>query len=57
MKRKWSLKRQCVERNDGQRRWDQAYQLLIQMTPAPEKNTGRFQAEFCQQNNPLENPL
>ncbi len=57
MKRKWSLKRQCVERNDGQRRWDQAYHLLIQMTPAPKKDTGRFQAEVSPANQFSGEPL
>ena len=32
MKRKWRLQRQFVERQDGRRRWDKAYQLLIEMT-------------------------
>ena len=32
MKRKWCLQRQFVERQDGQRRWDKAYQLLMEMT-------------------------
>ena len=32
MKRKWRLQRQFIERQDGQRRWDKAYQLLMEMT-------------------------
>jgi hypothetical protein len=30
MKRQWISKRQLIEREDGQRRWDVAYQLLMQ---------------------------
>lgn len=45
MKRKWSLKRQFVEQDDGQRRWDKVYQLLMQMTAVPKEDTARFQAE------------
>ena len=29
MKRKWQVRRSVVERSDGQRRWDIAYQLLV----------------------------
>ena len=29
MKRKWQVRRAVVERPDGQRRWDLAYQLLL----------------------------
>lgn len=35
MKRNWSVKRDLVEHDHGQRRWDQAYQLLMQITSAP----------------------
>ena len=30
MKRQWSICRQVKEEPDGQRRWDRAYQLLLQ---------------------------
>ncbi len=29
MKRKWQVRRELVERADGQRRWDRAYQLIL----------------------------
>jgi hypothetical protein len=45
MKRKWDLKRQFVEQDDGQRRWDKAYQLLMQMTAVPKEDTATFQSE------------
>jgi hypothetical protein len=45
MKRKWNLKRQFVEQDDGQRHWDKAYQLLMQMTTAPKEDTAILQAE------------
>jgi hypothetical protein len=32
MKRQWSICRQVKEEPDGQRRWDRAYQLLLQWT-------------------------
>jgi hypothetical protein len=46
MQRKWGLKRQFVERDDGQRRWDKAYQLLVQVTAVPQEGTAAFQAEI-----------
>lgn len=46
MKRKWSFKRQFVGQDDGHRRWDKAYQLLMQMTPVPQEDTATFQAEI-----------
>ena len=30
MNRTWTICRQPVPRRDGERRWDQAYQLLVQ---------------------------
>lgn len=47
MKRNWSLTQQFVEQKDGQRRWDKAYQLLMQMTIDPNKDTARIQAEVA----------
>lgn len=32
MKRKWAVCRSLVQRGDGQRRWDIAYQRLLQWT-------------------------
>lgn len=32
MKRKWAVRRSLVQRSDGQRRWDIAYQRLLQWT-------------------------
>ncbi len=32
MKRKWAVRRSLVQRGDGQRRWDIAYQRLLQWT-------------------------
>ena len=37
MKRKWEVQRTTVERLDGQRRWDIAYQRLLQWTSEIEK--------------------
>ena len=31
MKRQWTIHRQTQEYPDGQRRWDQAYQLLLEI--------------------------
>ena len=31
MKREWNCKRELIERKDAQRRWDQAYQLLVKV--------------------------
>ena len=45
MKRQWSLKRQFVEQDDGQRHWDSTYQLLLQMAAVPKEDTARLQAE------------
>jgi hypothetical protein len=45
MKRKWSLKRQFIEQDDGQRRWDNAYQLLLPMAVVPKDDTARIQSE------------
>lgn len=33
MKHQWKTRRTLVPQTDGQRRWDQAYQLLVQWTP------------------------
>ena len=33
--RQWKTTRQFLERPDAQRRWDQAYQFLVQWTSAP----------------------
>ena len=33
MKRKWEVRRSLVQRVDAQRRWDIAYQRLLQWTP------------------------
>jgi hypothetical protein len=33
--RQWKTKRQFVEHPDAQRRWDQAYQCLMNWTPCP----------------------
>lgn len=48
MKRKWCLQRQFVERQDGQRRWDKAYQLLMEMTKdvSEPSDSAPTQAEF-----------
>ena len=35
MKRKWQVRRSVVERSDGQRRWDIAYQLLVRWAMEP----------------------
>jgi hypothetical protein len=35
MKRKWQVRRLVVERSDGQRRWDIAYQLLLHWAMEP----------------------
>jgi len=32
VKRKWAVRRSLVQRGDGQRRWDIAYQRLLQWT-------------------------
>jgi hypothetical protein len=49
MKRKWSLNQQFVEQDDGQRRWDKAYQLLMQLTDVPKADTVTSQAEIVSQ--------
>ena len=52
MKHKWSLKRQFVEQGDGQRRWDKAYQLLMQVTAMPKENTAASQAQSVSEVKP-----
>jgi len=37
--RQWKTTRQLVERPDAQRRWDQAYQCLMNGTSAPTSPT------------------
>jgi hypothetical protein len=32
MKRQWRTRRQTLPQSDGQRRWDRAYQLLLEWT-------------------------
>lgn len=56
MKRNWTLKRQLVEQQNGQRRWDSAYQLLMQWTVAPSQGQAPFQAEVVSQLNSSESP-
>ena len=36
MRHQWRLCRTLQEHRDGQRRWDRAYQLLLQWAPAPD---------------------
>jgi hypothetical protein len=36
MKRQWRTRRQLLPQLDGQRRWDRAYQLLLEWTGPPE---------------------
>jgi len=39
-KRDWTIRRHCVATTDAQRRWDQAYQLLVQWsTTGPEESS------------------
>lgn len=45
MKRQWNLKRQLIEQDDGQRRWDQAYQLLIRLTMTSNADSAPSQGE------------
>ena len=35
MKKEWQVNRTVVERSDGQRRWDMAYQLLVRWAMEP----------------------
>ena len=35
MKHQWRMRRQFHQHPDGQRRWDRAYQLLLQWTTPP----------------------
>lgn len=42
MKRQWRARRQVLPQPDGQRRWDWAYQLLLDWT-APREATGSIQ--------------
>ncbi len=35
MKRQWMIKRQLQATADGQKRWDQAYQLLLRVETPP----------------------
>ena len=36
MRHQWRLSRTLQEHSDGQRRWDRAYQLLLQWAQAPD---------------------
>lgn len=38
MNQKWDIERTLVERSDGQRRWDTAYQLLLHWAMKEEPN-------------------
>ncbi len=38
MKRQWKLRRQVVEYPDGQRQWDRAYLLLLEIAHSVEAN-------------------
>ena len=40
MKRHWQLRRQFQPTTDGARRWDQAYQYLLQWAPPTEPSAG-----------------
>ena len=35
MKHQWNIRRQTIAVPDGQRRWDQAYQMVLQWTRCP----------------------
>lgn len=39
MKRQWRTRRQALPQSDGQRRWDRAYQLLLEWTTPSETAT------------------
>jgi hypothetical protein len=39
MKKPWHLRRTVMARNDGERRWDTAYQYLLAWTMAREEET------------------
>lgn len=45
MKHKWCIQRQFVECQDGQRRWDKAYQLLMEMTKEASEPSDSAQAQ------------
>jgi hypothetical protein len=59
MKRQWTIKRHLMENPDGQNRWDQAYQLLLNIEMPREKGAaGTVQAipqTTAHQENPDEN--
>lgn len=55
MKRKWAVQRTTVERLDGQRRWDIAYQRLLQwarkVEAVPPAGTGAITPQEEQNEN------
>jgi hypothetical protein len=50
MKRPWQVRRVTIGQYDGERRWDYAYQFLLQW--AMEDNAGRCPAPLSHQEEP-----
>jgi hypothetical protein len=49
MKRKWQVQRSTVERMDGQRRWDCAYQCLLRWADQAASRSSEHSLQFAQQ--------
>lgn len=43
--RQWTIHRQVIPARDGRRRWDQAYQLLLQWTQPSQEESGLLTQE------------
>lgn len=50
MKRHWQVRRQVTPHPDGQRRWDRAYQLLLQWEQARPMELTRCREQILVQN-------
>jgi hypothetical protein len=49
MKRQWHVRREVMERPDAQRRWDRAYQNLLQWTLATERRAAVLQPKHTEE--------
>jgi hypothetical protein len=53
MKRQWTIRRQVQEYPDGQNRWDQAYQLILEIAGSLDPNTIQSTLEVIHANSYL----
>ena len=51
MKKPWHLRRTVIARDDGERRWDLAYQYLLAWAIAQEKETSSLSFSYQQEDS------